>query len=239
MQKTVYPAILLFVLSSVSCESRPASNAPLGKIPIEHDGGTVLIPSIISFNGEEWILSDPAPYAATAMGTYCKYQNSYYQNTSLTLSLHEKSSPVEWSLWQYRDFDGKDMVRELYRARIGFAFLNACKDDLRNGSAMQFYANGQVKIISPRVGREMHGECRAFYPNGNLWWEGEHDQGFFLGNKAVFYNEDGSINTEIDTFDEQVKERSRWKHCQSADSCDSIVEFLRKVEEARDLHLQD
>lgn len=233
--------LIFFVLNAISCGGQPVSNAPQGQIAIEHDGATVFVPATITFHGDDWTFSEPAPFAITR-ATHCTYQSNTYSNESLDLVLGKANSEIEWSLTQYRVNDsnsGRQMTRELYRSRNGFAYLDdyALGESLnslgeRIGPRKEFYANGQVKSIGCWDGLR-HGEYRAYYPNGHLWWEGAYRDSLFLDDGAVFYNEDGSINEDVNTVDESAEELDQWKHCQSEESCDSIVEFLRKVEESR------
>lgn len=239
MRNTLTLVLILVVFSSISCGSRPASNAPAGQIAIAHDGGTAFIPATISFHGDEWTISEPANYVSTN-GTYSTYQSNTYRNETLKLFLGSANFGLEWSVTLHRleknNLDRRIKVLELYRASEGDAYLVNYANNKRIDPRKEFYANGEVKVISNYwLDLIMHGEGRGFYPSGNLWWEGEHDKDFFEASEAVFYHEDGSINTDLDTDEKKEKEYLRWRECQSDDSCDSMVEFLRKVDESSKL----
>lgn len=234
MKQARVAVCVFFLLSTIGCGSRPVSNVPPGPVEIEHDGATVSIPASISFLGDEWEFIDFSSSAIHNTGTFCKYRSNTDRNKTLTLFLGNAWYDIAWSVRLHRVSDPgvgrRQAIEEWFRTKDRFAYYLEYADNTPNGFEKVFYANGQQKSIGHRDGTLKDGEYRAFRPDGSLWWTGEYKSDLFLLEKGTFYKEDGSVNEEIDTVDEVVQELDRWEHCQSNDSCDTIVEFLRKVD---------
>lgn len=228
--RSLMAAVAVLALAAISCEHQAAHT---GMISIEHKGSTHQVPSIISFDGDEWTFSHVTPNTLSD-GMTCTYESSTYSNESLTLSVGGVNSMSKWSIRKYRcddrHSDERTLLKTLRRSNAGFGHLVDCENGTLDGPTKRFYANGSVKFIGHMADYAMDGDCRGFYPNGNVWWIGEYRMRTPLIDKAVFYNENGSVNTEIDTIDERLKEHTRWHQFQTSDSCDSIQEFIQRVE---------
>ncbi|WDI42662.1 toxin-antitoxin system YwqK family antitoxin [Bremerella sp. P1] len=194
---------------------------------------TFAFPGTLKFLGVRWRLVDrPPERLISAGGVQCRYESDDSKDDLLYFQGNANSESQWYVAIRPRQSGNSDeRIRDkvlMIRGKKGEVLFVTLVDGMFDGVMERYYPNGVMKFAGMTRHGAIHGNARAYRPDGTLWWTGIFNNDKLDHSTVRVFGQNG--NHEIKLSDEQIREVfSKWRKESTKNEGIAVEQFLKQL----------